>query len=75
MPFYVVHQTIIVIIGFFIVQTTLMIILKYLIISIVSFTIIIALVLIIRKVNVLRFLFGMALKKKKLPDRVSKDHE
>jgi len=75
MPFYVLHQTIIVIFGFFIVQTSLIIILKYLIISIVSFAIIIALVLIIREVNVLRFLFGMSLKKKKLPDKLSKDNE
>lgn len=66
MPFYVLHQTIMVIIGFFVVQTSLIIILKYLIISIGSFTIIIALVLVIRKVNVLRFLFGMSLKKKKI---------
>ena len=69
MPFYVLHQTIIVIIGFFVIQTSLIIILEYLIISIVSFAIIIALVLIIREVNVLRFLFGMSLKKKKLPDQ------
>jgi hypothetical protein len=65
MPFYILHQTIIVIIGFFVIQTSLIILLEYLIISIVSFAIIIALVLIIRKVNVLRFLFGMSLKKKK----------
>jgi peptidoglycan/LPS O-acetylase OafA/YrhL len=65
MPFYVLHQTIIVIIGFFIVQLDLIIIVKYLIISVVSFAIIIELVLIIKKINVLRFLFGMSLKKKK----------
>ncbi|MFX1433220.1 MAG: acyltransferase family protein [Promethearchaeota archaeon] len=69
MPFYVLHQTVIVIIGFFVVQTSLIIILKYLIISIVSFAIIIALVFIIRRLNVLRFLFGMSFKKKKLPDQ------
>ena len=74
MPFYILHQTIIVIIGFFVVQMSLIILLKYLIISIVSFVIIIALVLIIRKVNVLRFLFGMSLKKKKLPEKASKNN-
>jgi len=75
MPFYILHQTIIVIIGFFVVQTNLIIILKYLIISIVSFAIIISLVLIIRKVNILRFLFGMSLKKKKLLDQTRKENE
>ncbi len=66
MPFYVLHQTIIVIIGFFIVQLDLIIIIKYLIISVVSFAIIVGLVLIIKKINILRFLFGMSLKKKKV---------
>ena len=75
MPFYILHQTIMVIIGFFVVQTGLIIILKYLIISIVSFAIIIALVMIIRQLNILRFLFGMSLKKKKLPEKVSKNNQ
>lgn len=66
MPFYVLHQTIIVIIGFFIVQLDLIIIVKYLIISVVSFAIIVGLVLIIKKINIFRFLFGMSLKKKKV---------
>jgi peptidoglycan/LPS O-acetylase OafA/YrhL len=74
MPFYILHQTIMVIIGFFVVQTGLLIILKYLIISIVSFAIIIALIMIIRQVNILRFLFGMSLKKKSLSNKVSKDN-
>ena len=64
MPFYVLHQTIIVIIGFYIVSLELSILIKYLIISSLSFVIVIGLVLIIRKVNALRFLFGMRLKKK-----------
>ncbi|MBY8992099.1 MAG: hypothetical protein KGD58_15245 [Candidatus Lokiarchaeota archaeon] len=75
MPFYILHQTIMVIIGFFVVQTSLVIILKYLIICTVSFAIIIALVLIIRQVNILRFLFGMSLKKKKLAEEVSKNNQ
>jgi len=66
MPFYVLHQTIIVIIGFFIVQLDSIILVKYLIISVVSFAIIIGLVLIIKQINILRFLFGMGLKKKKV---------
>jgi len=64
MPFYVVHQTIIIVIGFFIVQLDFAIFVKYFIISFLSFIIIIGLVYIIRKFNVLRFLFGMSLKKK-----------
>ena len=75
MPFYVLHQTIMVIIGFFVVQTSLIIILKFLIISTVSFVIIIGLILIIRKGNILRLLFGMNLKKKEIPDRMSKVNE
>jgi peptidoglycan/LPS O-acetylase OafA/YrhL len=74
MPFYVLHQTIIVIIGFFIVQLDLIVIVKYLIISIVSFTIIIGLVLLIKEVNILRFLFGMSLKKKNAVKEKSEDH-
>ncbi|MHA2126998.1 MAG: acyltransferase family protein [Promethearchaeota archaeon] len=68
MPFYVLHQTIIIIIGFFIVQLDLIISVMYLIISSISFLIIIGLVLVIRKINVLRFLFGMSLKRKKNSD-------
>ncbi|MHA2282014.1 MAG: acyltransferase family protein [Promethearchaeota archaeon] len=66
MPFYILHQTIIVIIGFFIVQLGLIIFIKYLIISSLSFVIIIGIVLVVRKVNVLRFMFGMSLKKRKV---------
>ncbi|MFX1588325.1 MAG: acyltransferase, partial [Promethearchaeota archaeon] len=63
MPFYVLHQTIIVIVGFYIVRLDLNIFSKYLIISSLSFVIIMGLVLIIRKVNALRFLFGMRIKR------------
>ncbi len=64
MPFYVLHQTIIIIVGFYIVSLDLNIFAKFLIISSLSFVIIMGLVLIIRKVNVLRFLFGMRIKRK-----------
>ncbi|MFX1408805.1 MAG: acyltransferase family protein [Promethearchaeota archaeon] len=66
MPFYILHQTIIVIIGFFIIELEILIIVKYIIISSVSLAIILGLVLLIRKLNFLRFLFGMRLKKKKV---------
>jgi surface polysaccharide O-acyltransferase-like enzyme len=65
MPFYVVHQTIIIVIGFFIVQLDFTIAIKYFVIMFSSFIIIIGLVYIIRRINILRFLFGMSLKKKK----------
>ncbi|NVM35105.1 MAG: acyltransferase, partial [Candidatus Lokiarchaeota archaeon] len=74
MPFYVLHQTIIVIIGFFIVQLDMIIILKYLIISVVSFALVIGLVLIIKQINILRFLFGMSLKKKKVVQEKPMEH-
>jgi hypothetical protein len=66
MPFYVVHQTIIVIIGFFVVQLDLIVFLKYLIISSISFVIVLGLVMVIKQFNVTRFLFGMGLKKKQV---------
>ncbi|MHA2392787.1 MAG: acyltransferase family protein [Promethearchaeota archaeon] len=68
MPFYIIHQTIIIIIGFVIVRLDLIIFLKYLIISSLSFVIIMGLVLIIRRINILRFLSGMSLKKKETMD-------
>ena len=64
MPFYILHQTVMVIIGFFIVQLDLAIFVKYFIIMFLSLIVIIGLLYIIRKFNVLRFLFGMSLKKK-----------
>lgn len=64
LPFYILHQTLIIVIGWYIINLDLIIILKYIIISSISFIIIIALVLIIRKSRILRFLFGMKLKKK-----------
>jgi peptidoglycan/LPS O-acetylase OafA/YrhL len=60
LPFYLLHQTIIVIIGFYIASWDVGVIMKYLILSTVSFTLIIALYdLLIKRVNILRFLFGM----------------
>jgi peptidoglycan/LPS O-acetylase OafA/YrhL len=66
MPFYVVHQTIIVIIGFVVVRLDLIVFFKYLIISSISFVIILGLVMLIKQFNITRFLFGMGLKKKRV---------
>jgi glucan biosynthesis protein C len=60
LPFYILHQTIIVIIAYFVVQTGLAVPLKYSITAVVSFAVIVALYeLIVRRIGVLRFLFGM----------------
>lgn len=65
LPFYILHQPVILIVGFFVVQWGLGILPKYLIIVTSAFVIIMAVYeLLVRRVNPLRFLFGMKLKKK-----------
>jgi peptidoglycan/LPS O-acetylase OafA/YrhL len=60
LPFYILHQTVIIIVGSYVVRWELSPPLKYLVIVLVSFTLIITLYdLLIRRINVLRFLFGM----------------
>ena len=65
LPFYILHQTIIITIGFYVVQWNTGVGLKYLTISTTSF---IAIMLIyeflVRRINALRFLFGMRLRRK-----------
>jgi glucan biosynthesis protein C len=70
LPFYILHQPIILSIGYFVVQWDLPIIAKYFIIASTSFMAIMVLYeLLVRRINVLRFLFGMRLMK---PRRYSK---
>ena len=65
LPFYILHQTIIITIGFYVVQWNVGIGLKYLTTSTTSFVAIMAIYeLLVRRVNVLRFLFGMRLRRK-----------
>jgi glucans biosynthesis protein C len=65
LPFYILHQTVIISIGFYVVQWSTGVDLKYLVISTTSFTIIMLIYqLLVRRVNVLRFLFGMRLRKR-----------
>jgi len=65
LPFYILHQTVIIIIGFFVVQWSMGIAPKYFIIVVASFMAIMAIYeLLVRRINVLRFLFGMRLRKK-----------
>ena len=60
LPFYILHQPIILVIGFFVIQLNIVIALKYLIIATTSFTAILAVYdMLIRRINFLRFLFGM----------------
>ena len=60
LPFYILHQTVIVIIGFFIANWTLAIFPKYLFLATISFVVIMALYeLLVKRFTVLRFLFGM----------------
>jgi len=60
LPFYILHQTVLLVIGFFIVQWNIPDPVKWLIIAVFSFGTIIALYEVaIRRANVLRVLFGM----------------
>jgi glucan biosynthesis protein C len=60
LPLYILHQTIILLVGCFIIQSELSIPVKYMIICSASFVLIIALYeLLIKRINTLRFLFGM----------------
>jgi glucan biosynthesis protein C len=65
LPFYILHQTVIISIGFYVVQWDTGVGLKYLTISTTSFAAIMLIYeLLVRRINVLRFLFGMRLKRK-----------
>jgi hypothetical protein len=62
LPFYMLHQTIIITIGFYIIVLEISIIEKFLIITLLSFISIVLIYLVIQRFNVLRFLFGMKIK-------------
>ena len=65
LPFYIFHQTLILCVGWFVIRWNIGIGAKYLIIALVSFALIMALYdLLVRRFNVMRFFFGMRLKKK-----------
>jgi glucan biosynthesis protein C len=65
-PFYILHQTVIVILVYFVVQTTDTILMKYLFIVLVTFVITMSIYhLLIRPFGMMRFLFGMKPKKKR----------
>jgi len=63
LPFYILHQTIIVLIGFYIANWETSVMVKYITLSAFSFIVIIAIYdLLIKRIKVLRFLFGMKAK-------------
>ncbi len=59
LPFYILHQAVIVAVAYYVVGLDLIVIEKYLLIVLASFPIIVALLYLISKVNLLRFFFGM----------------
>ena len=59
LPFYVLHQSILIYVGYFVVPWDIPALLKWLIIAPTALAIIIGLYEIVRRVNVLRFLFGL----------------
>ncbi|MFC1909617.1 acyltransferase family protein [Chloroflexota bacterium] len=63
LPFYIMHQPIIIVIGFFIVQWSAGIAFKYFFIAIISFiSIMLIYEVLVRRIKIFRFLFGMKLK-------------
>jgi glucan biosynthesis protein C len=61
LPFYVLHQPVILLIGYFVIRLNLPILVKWLIIAPTAFAIVIGLYELVRRVNLLRWLFGMKL--------------
>jgi hypothetical protein len=63
LPFYILHQTVLLCVGYFVVQRAIPDLLKWGIILVASFAIIMALYeFLVRRFNPLRFLFGMKLR-------------
>jgi glucan biosynthesis protein C len=62
LPFYILHQSVIVAIAFYVVRFDLIPIEKYFIVVLVCFPIVAAILCPISKINLLRFLFGMRMK-------------
>ncbi|KPK90053.1 MAG: hypothetical protein AMJ94_10430 [Deltaproteobacteria bacterium SM23_61] len=66
LPFYIMHHSVIYTIGYYVIQGSGNVVSKFLLISIISFAIIVAIyAILIRRFNVLRFLFGMRIKSDK----------
>ncbi len=73
LPFYVLHQSVLIALGYFVVRWPLPALAKWLIIAPVSFVVIVALYeLAVRRISVLRFLFGMKPLPRQLAPRAHK---
>jgi hypothetical protein len=60
LPFYLFHQTIILIVGFFVIRWNIGILPKLLIVTVISFSLILILyALLVKPFNIVRFFFGM----------------
>lgn len=60
LPFYILHQTVIIVLGYYIIKTEFHLMTKYTLINILSLVIIVAIYdLTVKRFGVLRFLFGM----------------
>ena len=67
LPFYILHQTFILLVGWYVVRWNTAIFVKFLVISVISFIFIASTYeLLIRRFNPMRFVFGMRLKKQKV---------
>ncbi len=64
LPFYILHQMVIIIVGYFVIQCQMNVYLKYLIVILSSFAIIMLLYEGIKRTIVTRFIFGMRLRRK-----------
>lgn len=71
LPFYILHQAVIVAVAFYVVGLDLVVIEKYLLIVLASFPIIVALLYPISKVNLFRFLFGMRMRNRRFKEQAT----
>ncbi|HWP42334.1 MAG TPA: acyltransferase, partial [Blastocatellia bacterium] len=63
LPFYIIHQTVLIMIGFYVIKWEAGVMVKYLTISLATFFITLAIYDLIRRTNLTRVLFGMRLKR------------
>lgn len=68
LPYYIIHCTPVAVIGLYVVQWDMDVLPKYIINTILAFVATVVLYELIKRINVTRFLFGMRLKKKPVPE-------
>jgi peptidoglycan/LPS O-acetylase OafA/YrhL len=60
LPFYILHQSVIIVFGYYVVKTDLSLMVKYAIINVLSFAITLAIYdALVKRIGILRFMFGM----------------